>query len=81
MSAPIDLSQRRAALAGARKNEKYALRAHGDAMRKCVAILADTIEQMWEAGGDQSQIVQALRWAADKMDNYREEDQIHDTWL
>ena len=76
MSDPVDLSQRRAAVLDARKNEKYALRAHDDAMLEYVAILADTIEQMWDAGGDRSQIVRALRWAADKMDNYREEDQI-----
>jgi hypothetical protein len=76
MSDPVDLSQRRAALVDARKNEKYALRADDDAMLEYVTILADTIEQMWDAGGDRSQIVRALRWAADKMDSFREEDQI-----
>ena len=76
MSDPVDLSQRRAALLDARKNEKYALRVHDDAMLECIAILADTIEQMWDAGGDRSQIVRALSWAADKMDNYQEEDQV-----
>ena len=40
------------------------------------AILDDAIELMWDVGADRSEIVQALRWAADKMDNYREEDQI-----
>ena len=76
MSGPVDLSQRRAALVDARKNEKYALRVHDDAMLECVVILADTIEQMWDTGADRSEIVRALRWAADKMDNYREGDQI-----
>ena len=76
MSDLVDLSERRAALVDARKNENYALRAHDDAMLECIAILADTIEQMWDAGGDRSQIVRALRWAADKMDNYQEEDQV-----
>jgi hypothetical protein len=74
MSEPVDLSQRRqrrAALV-----DKDALRALDDPMLACVAIVADTIEQMWDAGGDRSEIVQALRWAADKMDNYQEEDQI-----
>ena len=33
-------------------------------------------ELMWGVGADRFEIVQALRWAADKMDNYREEDQI-----
>ena len=40
------------------------------------AILEDAIELMWDVGADRSEIVQALRWAADKMDNYREEDQL-----
>jgi hypothetical protein len=40
------------------------------------AILDDAIELMWDVGANRSEIVQALRWAADKMDNYREEDQI-----
>jgi hypothetical protein len=45
-------------------------------MLACGAILADAIEQMWDVGADRSEIVEALRLAADKMDNYREEDQI-----
>ena len=40
------------------------------------AILDDAIELMWDVGANRSEIVQALRWAADKMDNYQEEDQI-----
>ena len=40
------------------------------------AILEDAIELMWDVGADRSEIVQALRLAADKMDNYREEDQL-----
>ena len=40
------------------------------------AILDDAIELMWDVGADRSEIVQALRLAADKMDNYREEDQL-----
>jgi len=45
------------------------------AMLEWRAILDDAIELMWDVGADRSEIVQALRWAADKMDNYRE-DQI-----
>jgi hypothetical protein len=46
------------------------------AMLEWRAILDDAIELMWDVGADRSEIVQALRWAADKMDNYREEDQL-----
>jgi hypothetical protein len=46
------------------------------AMLECGAILDDAIELMWGVGADRSEIVQALRWAAEKMNNYREEDQI-----
>ena len=46
------------------------------AMLEWGAILDDAIELMWAVGADRSEIVQALRWAADKMDNYREEDQL-----
>ena len=46
------------------------------AMFEWGAILDDAIELMWDVGADRSEIVQALRWAADKMDNCREEDQI-----
>ena len=46
------------------------------AMLEWGAILDDAIELMWDVGANRSEIVQALRWAADKMDNYREEDQI-----
>jgi len=45
------------------------------AMFEWGAILDDAIELMWDVGADRSEIVQALRRAADKMDNYRE-DQI-----
>jgi hypothetical protein len=68
MSDPVDLSQHRAALVDARKNEKYALRAHVDAMLECGAILADAIEQMWDAGADPSDIVQTLRWAVERIE-------------
>ena len=46
------------------------------AMLEWGAILDDAIELMWDVGANRSEIVQALRWAADKMDNYQEEDQI-----
>ena len=46
------------------------------AMLEWRAILDDAIELMWDVGADRSEIVQALRLAADKMDNYREEDQL-----
>jgi len=46
------------------------------AMLEWGAILDDAIELMWDVGANRSEIVQALRWAADKVDNYREEDQI-----
>ena len=46
------------------------------AMLEWGAILDDAIELMWDVGANRSEIVQALRWAADKMENYREEDQI-----
>ena len=46
------------------------------AMLEWGAILDDAIELMWDVGADRSEIVQALRLAADKMDNYREEDQL-----
>jgi len=68
MSDPVDLSQRRAALAESGENEKYALRAHFDAMLECGAILADAIEQMWDAGADPSEIVQTLRWAVERIE-------------
>jgi hypothetical protein len=74
VSDPVDLSQHRAAQAKARANKLMALRASVDNVLECGAILADAIEQTWDAGADRSEIVQALRWAADKMDNYREED-------
>jgi hypothetical protein len=46
----------------------YALRAHDDAIIECGAILADAIEQMWDAGADPSEILQALRWATEKIE-------------
>jgi hypothetical protein len=67
---PLDLSQRRAALAEVRKNELIALRAHFDNMLECGAIIAEAIEQMWDAGADRSEIVQALRWATEKMGSF-----------
>jgi hypothetical protein len=46
------------------------------AMLECGAILDDAIELMWVVGADRTEIVQTLRWTADKMDKYREADQI-----
>jgi hypothetical protein len=59
-----NLCQRRGALAEARKNELIALRTYVDNMLSCGAILADAIEQMWDVGADRSEIVEALRLAA-----------------
>ena len=58
----IDLSQRR-------KNELIALRTYVENMLECGAILADAIEQMWDAGADRSEIVEALRLAANIMES------------
>jgi hypothetical protein len=65
---PVDLSKRRAALAEARANKLMALRTHVDNMLECCAILADAIEQMWDAGADPSEIVQTLRWAVERIE-------------
>jgi hypothetical protein len=59
---PVDLSQRR-------KNELIALRTYVENMLECGAILADAIEQMWDAGADRSEIVEALRLAANIMES------------
>ena len=59
----IDLSQRR-------KNELIALRTYVENMLECGAILADAIEQMWDVGADRSEIVEALRLAANIMENH-----------
>ena len=58
----IDLSQRR-------KNELIALRTYVENMLECGAILADAIEQMWDAGADRSEIVEALRLSANIMES------------
>ena len=58
----IDLSQRR-------KNELIALRTYVENMLECGAILADAIEQMWDVGADRSEIVEALRLAANIMES------------
>jgi hypothetical protein len=55
MSEPVDLSQRRAAQAEARANKLMAPRAYVDNVPECGAILADAIEQMWDAGADPSE--------------------------
>ena len=68
MSEPVDLSQRRAAQAEARGNELMAPRAYIDNVPECGAILADAIEQMWDAGADPSEIVQTLRWAVERIE-------------
>jgi hypothetical protein len=68
MSEPVDLSQRRAAQAEARANKLIAPRAYVDNVPECGAILADAIEQMWDAGADPPEIVQTLRWAIERME-------------
>jgi len=55
MSDPVDLTQRRAALADAR-------------MLECGAILTDAIELMWDAGANPSEIVQTLRWDVERIE-------------
>jgi hypothetical protein len=64
-----NLCQRRSALAEARKRELIALRTYVDNMLACGAILADAIEQMWDVGADRSEIVEALRLAANIMES------------
>jgi hypothetical protein len=59
---PIDLSQRR-------KNELIALRTYVENMLGCSAILADAIEQMCDVGAYRSEIVEALRLAANIMES------------
>ena len=59
---PVDLSQRR-------KNGLIALRTYVEKMLECGAILADAIEQMWGAGAERSEIVEALRLAANIMES------------
>jgi hypothetical protein len=71
---PIDLRQRRAALAEARKNKLIILSTHVENLLECGAILADAIEQMWDVGADRSEIVEALRLAACIMEGHLEED-------
>jgi hypothetical protein len=68
MSEPVDLSQRRTAQAEAKANKLMAPRAYVDNVPECGAILADAIEQMWDAGADPSEIVQTLRWAVERIE-------------
>jgi hypothetical protein len=70
MKDPDNLCRRRTALAEARKSELIALRTYVDNMLACGAILADAIEQMWDVGADRSEIVEALRLAANIMENH-----------
>ena len=59
---PVNLSQRR-------KNELIALRTYVENMLECGAILADAMKQMWDSGADRSEIVEALRLAANIMES------------
>jgi hypothetical protein len=68
MSEPVDLTQRRAAQVEARANKLMTPRAYVDSVPECGAILADAIEQMWDAGADPSEIVQTLRWAVERIE-------------
>ena len=47
-----------------------ALRTYVENMLECGAILADAMKQMWDSGADRSEIVEALRLAANIMENH-----------
>ena len=64
MSDPVDLSQRRAVLAGAAEDRLITWRTHVEVMFQCSAILADALERMWKAGAEPSEIVETLHAAA-----------------
>ena len=64
MSDPVDLSQRRAVLAGAAEDRLIAWRTHVDVMFQCSEILTDALKQMWAAGAEPSEIVETLHAAA-----------------